>query len=223
MNLNLSYPLSTELYLPSPVPPVELEQRGSIERGDAANWYVVTFCNHSGTHVDAPRHFEPEGLVINDFSIGEFVFDRVCCVPAFLNDGALIEPAHLEPHAVAIAESELLLIQTGFSAVRRVDQKRYVDYSPGLSIATARFLREQFPALRALGLESFMVGSMQHQEDAVEIHQILLGGPGRRFLIFEDMNLGYDLSYLRQVIALPLYFEGLDSGPCTVLGIAHES
>jgi arylformamidase len=223
MYLNLSYPLSANLYLPPPLPPITVEQLGSIERGDAANWYVVSFCNHAGTHVDTPRHFDDEGWAIIDFSIAEFVFERVCCVPAFLEDGALIEPRHLEPYTAAIADSELLLIQTGFSAVREVDPKRYVDYSPGLSIAAARFLRDRFPALRALGLESFMVGSMQHQEDAVEIHHTLLKGQRRRFLIFEDVNLGYDLSSLRKVIALPFFFEGLDSSPVTILGISRES
>jgi kynurenine formamidase len=217
--LNLSHPLSTDLYLPPPLPPVQAEQRGSIERGDGANWFVVTFCNHAATHVDAPRHFVRDGVAIGDFDIGEFVFERVCCVSVSLGDGALIEPVHLAPCATTLTQSDLLLIQTGFSAVRQVDQKRYVEYSPGLSIATGHFLRDKFPALRAIGLESFMVGSMQYASDAAELHHILLEGLGRRFLIFEDMNLGQDLAGLKQVIALPLLFRELDSSPCTVLGI----
>ena len=56
---------------------------------------------------------------------------------------------------------------------------------------------------------------------ALEAHRILLRGEARRFLIIEDMNLDWDLTQLRHVMALPLFLEGLDSAPCTVVGVVE--
>ena len=78
---------------------------------------------------------------------------------------------------------------------------------------------ENFPHLPAIGLDTVSLACMQHLEDGLEAHRILLRGEGRRFLIIEDMNLDFDLSRLQQVIALPLFIEGIDSAPCTVMGV----
>lgn len=83
----------------------------------------------------------------------------------------------------------------------------------------ARYLAKNFPHLRSLGLDTVSLASMQHPEEALEAHRILLRGEGRGFLIIEDMNLDGALSRLRSVIALPLFIEEVDSSPCAVMGI----
>jgi hypothetical protein len=50
-------------------------------------------------------------------------------------------------------------------------------------------------------------------------HHELLGGEGRRFLIIEDMNLEQDLTGLREVRVCPWLVQGMDSGPCAVVGV----
>jgi kynurenine formamidase len=103
--------------------------------------------------------------------------------------------------------------------VRRTEPERYAFFSPGLSAKGASYLAENFPQLRALGLDTISLASMQHLAEGLEAHRVLLGGKGRRFLIVEDMNLDWDLSQLRLVMAVPLFVEGVDSAPCTVLGV----
>jgi kynurenine formamidase len=68
-------------------------------------------------------------------------------------------------------------------------------------------------------MDTISLACMQHLEEGLEAHRILLRGDGRRFLIIEDMNLDFDLSHLRRVFALPLFIEGVDSSPCTVMGV----
>ena len=36
--------------------------------------------------------------------------------------------------------------------------------------------------------------------------------------LHEDLNLGFDLAALVRVIAWPLFVEGIDAAPCTVVG-----
>lgn len=220
--LRLSYDLTLDGPLPPGIPSPHLEQISDIARGDVSNVFVLTLTNHSGTHVDAPRHFIVDGLPIGDFEPAEFVFARPVVCDVSLGDAEMVQPAHLAPHAGRIATADLLLIRTGYAARRRDDPERYRTVSPGFSAAGARYLRDRFPALRGVGLDTVSLACIAHVAEGIEAHRILLGGPGRRFLIIEDMNLEHDLTTLRQVIVLPLLVKGWDSGPCTILGLIES-
>ncbi len=199
------------------MPAMTLRRRSDMARGDGSNILELTLNTHVGTHVDTPRHFIADGLSLTDFTAAEFVFARPACVEVPLGDGELVRAEHLEAHAPAIAGADLLLVRTGHSAVRASDPGRYSLYSPGFIVAGARFLREEFPGLRALGLDTISLACMQHVDEGCEAHRILLGGAGRRFFLFEDMDLSEDLAGLRRVIALPLMVVRADGGPCTIL------
>jgi kynurenine formamidase len=190
-----------------------------MDRGDVSNLFVLKLSNHSGTHIDAPCHFVASGLRICDFRLEEFVFERPFCVDVSMADGQLLEPHHFQPHAKEIGFADLLLVRTGYTPVRQNSPERYALQSPGMSTRGASFLAENFPRLRALGMDTISLACMQHLEEGLEAHRILFRGDGRRFLIIEDMNLDLDLSGLRRVIALPLFIEGVDSSLCTVMGV----
>jgi kynurenine formamidase len=190
-----------------------------MERGDVSNLFVLTLSNHSGTHMDAPWHFIVSGLRICDFHLEEFVFERPLCIDVPLGDGQLLQPDHFQPHAENISAADLLLVRTGYTRVRHEAPERYRLLSPGMSTAGAMYLADSFPGLRALGLDTISLASMQHLEEGLEAHRVLFRGDGRRFLVIEDMNLDLDLSRLNRVIALPLFIEGVDSSLCTVMGI----
>lgn len=219
--LELSHRMSSATPLPNGVPPLEFHHHYSMDRGDVSNLFVLHFSNHTGTHIDAPWHFVASGLRISDFQLEEFIFDRPGCIDISLGDGELIEAEHLEPHADLIHRCDLLLLRTGYSRVRQRAPQRYAQQSPGVSTGAANYLAAEFPELRALGLDSVSLACMKHLEDGLEAHRLLLRGEGRRFLIIEDMNLDRDLSRLVQVIALPLMIEGIDSAPCTVMGVTN--
>jgi kynurenine formamidase len=221
MFLELSHHLSADTPVPPGVPPIEFLHHYSMGRGDVSNLFVLHFSNHTGTHIDAPWHFVNSGIPIGKFSLEEFVFDRPLCLDLALGDGEMFHAAHFQPHAAEISRCDLLLLRTGYARVRRSDPARYRIFAPGMSEEGAHYLAEEFPRLRALGLDTVSLACMQHLEEGLEAHRVLLQGEGRRFLIIEDMNLDHDLSRLRRVIALPLMIDGIDSAPCTVMGIAE--
>ncbi|MBZ5542334.1 MAG: cyclase family protein [Acidobacteriia bacterium] len=219
MYVELSHRLSVDAPLPPGVPTMQLQHHYSIERGDVSNLFVLQLSNHSGTHIDAPWHFVASGLRICDFRLEEFVFERPLCIDVAIGDGGLLERVHFEPHAERLGQADLLLVRTGYARVRRESPERYTLQSPGMSIHGAHYLADHFSRLRAIGLDTISLASMQHLEEGLEAHRILFRGDGRRFLIIEDMNLDFDLSQLRRVIALPLFIEGVDSSFSTVMGI----
>jgi kynurenine formamidase len=189
-----------------------------MTRGDLSNVMELTLLSHVGTHVDAPRHFVADGATLTDFSADEFVFSRPMCLDLPLANGDLVSRERLAGHAARLAECDLLLLRTGFFKVRAIDSHRYATQSPGLDACAARFLKEEFPRLRAIGLDTISLACMVHLEEGLEAHRILLGGRNRHFLIFEDMNLSHELAGLCRVIALPLMVTGADGCPCTILG-----
>lgn len=220
--VELSHRLSVDVPLPPGVPRMQVRHHYSIERGDVSNFFVLQLSNHSGTHIDAPWHFVATGLRICDFRLEEFIFERPLCIDVAMDDGQLLEPAHFEPHAERLVDADLLLVRTGYTRVRRESPERYTLQCPGMSVDGASFLAGHFPRLRAIGLDTISLASMQHLDEGLEAHRILLRGEGRRFLIIEDMNLDCDLSRLNQVIALPLFIEGMDSSFCTVIGVTGQ-
>ncbi len=222
MYVELSHRLSVEAPLPPGVPAMQVQHYSSIDRGDASNLFLLQLSNHSGTHVDAPWHFMATGLRICDFCIKEFVFDHPLCIDVEVGDGQLLERAHFEPQAERIGQADLLLIRTGYTRWRRKSPEKYALQSPGMSVQGAGYLAGHFPRLRAIGLDTISLASMQHLEEGLEAHRILFRGEGRRFLIIEDVNLEFDLSQLQRVIALPLFIEGVDSSFCTIMGITGQ-
>lgn len=216
--VKLSYDQSASGPHPRTLPPVETAPHFTIPR-DGANVFRVTLVTHAGTHLDAPNHVIEDGYRISDFDISDFVFDRPVIVDLAMQDRELFRPGHFEPHAGAIAGGDLLLIRTGSGSFRDRERRRYCDDNPGFSADAARYLRETFPQLRAVGLDTISLAALSALEEGMEAHRVLLGGPQRKFFIFEDLRLPDGLGGLSQVIALPLIVEGTDSGPCTVMGV----
>jgi|SRR5579875_913108 arylformamidase len=218
----LSFPLSCDDPRPPAIPAPSLEPLYTIER-DGAAVQILRVASHTGTHVDAPRHVIPDGLCLDAFTPEEFVFTRPRVIDVRLPDDAVVTPEHLEPLADRFDGADLALFRFGYGIVRRQDGARFSMHCPGLGVASARWLRQRFPSLRALGLDVPSVACIAHLQETMACHNELLSGAGRRFLIIEDMNLEHDLSHLCEVRVNPWLVTGMDSGPCSVVGILEEA
>jgi len=214
----LGYPLSVDSPNPPAIPPMVISPLYRLTSGDAANVSILRLANHTGTHVDAPAHVIEDGLKITDFKAEELLFDHPLVVDLPLGDGVVVEPRHLQ-HAVSVAvEADLLLIRFGYGQVRKTEPVRYSCKCPGFGTAAAEFILQNLPGLRALGMDVPSLSCIEHLEETMAAHNILLGGRGRRFLVIEDMNLEHDLVSLERVWVAPWFVAEIDSAPCTVLG-----
>lgn len=78
---------------------------------------------------------------------------------------------------------------------------------------------ERLPALHALMVDFISMAAAAHMEEGCDAHRVFFGypGPGRRsILLVEDALIPEALPVPEKVYVVPLYFEGLDSAPCTV-------
>ena len=217
MIIRLSYDLSESCPYPAGLPQPNIEQISDMHRGDISNVYKVTFCNHVGTHIDGPNHFGKGKPPLSSFDVGQFIFQRPLVIDVPKSDGEVVIPEDLAAHREAIADSDVLLMRTGFSGVRVSDPVRYQSASAGFSSAAAQYVVDEFPKLRALAMDTLSFACPLQLDDGIRAHQILLDENDRDVFLIEDLNLDVDLSRLSELIVAPLFCEHLDSAPCTIL------
>ena len=219
MFVRLSFSLSITTPTPGGRRPLEIQVDESIDQGHPGNTFYYTAWNHTGTHVDAPAHMITDGKRITDYPIDQFIFDRPLVIDVPKEDDELIDSSDLRPFEGVIVASDLLLLRTGFTRYRDVEPVRYRDHNPGLSVDAARYLRRsRFPLLRAVGLDTISAAAAALVAEGIEAHKVLFSRTaGPSVLIIEDVDLSPDLSSLRRVFVVPMFVEGLDSCPCTII------
>jgi kynurenine formamidase len=190
----------------------------SLDNGDDANVTRISAVTHMGTHVDAPSHVIRGGNTITDYRADEFVFRAPVMLDLPLHDDEVVMPEHLRNLVDLAGEADLILIRFGYGGVRSGDPQRYSGHCPGFGTESAAFLIENFPKMRALGMDVPSLSCIKYLAKTMKAHNILLGTDGRRFLILEDMNLDQDLHRLDMVIAGPWLIRGMDGGPATIIG-----
>jgi arylformamidase len=199
-------------------PTYRWEQVSSIAGGDVANFGLLHLCNHFGSHLDAPNHFNDDGRKIAAVPLDRFVYERPLLVEVPKADGELITREELEAHDEAIRAADLLLIRSGWGHVRTSDPDRYSRAGPGVSPGACEYLIRQ-PGLKAVALDFISLASYPRLDpEGILAHQILcgVGGNDRYVIIIEDVDLSIYPPEARRVYAIPLFPEGADSSPCTV-------
>ena len=217
----LSHPLRAEAPVwPGNPPAADIEAADSMARGDPDNTTILRLYSHSGTHGDMPYHFNADGPAAWQLPIEAFVFDSPSLIDVAAGERGLIGPADLEPHAATVRQADLLMIRTGWSAQREIDPLRYANAGPILHPDAARWLIDANPELRAIATDAISIGGIWNLPLTVETHHILTGvgrTDGRFVLIYEDVNLVAEAAAAIRVFAWPLFIEGADGSPCTIV------
>jgi len=187
----------------------------ALAQGDSCNTSILSFPNHIGSHVDAPRHFLSNGSTIDAYAPKDWIFTHPLMVDIPAKPGQLIGPEVFPSQDCASETVDLLLIRTGFEAYRDCDV--YWQEGPGLLPELADYFRNHFPSLKAVGLDTISISGFQHRDIGRKAHAAFLSNDVR---IFEDLSLMsiHGSRSLSQVAALPLRFYNADGSPCTILG-----
>ena len=219
MYRRLSYTLNVRDHAFPGAPTMRIEPFESMQKGDRLNTYNVTLFNHFGTHMDGPNHFNGQGRQLYELELSTFIFEKPLLVDIPKGRGELVEPEELMRFDEAIRAADLLLVRSGFSAMRASDNRAYSEEGPAISARAAELIVERYQNLKAVGMDWISLSSPLHLEDGIRAHQIMLGKTGAEpVLIIEDIDLsGLDPDTLEAVFALPLFIEGIDSAPVTIL------
>lgn len=206
--IDLTMPLSGRTIPVPGHPPAELEPLHRIESDGLRNT-IMRFSIHTGTHIDAPSHFIPDGATIDEIPIERFWrralrLDLTDAEPGEAIDLARLDAAGFSPHR---ANDAIVLLATGWTD-RAWRSERLYDDNPFLGEDAARALARSRPA--ALGLD-FAVDAGRPWPN----HTTLLGV---EVLLIENLM---GLSRLPpdgfELIALPLRLAGENGGPARVI------
>ena len=215
----LSYPLHVNTPVYGDGFPFQIKQEKQIDRKDSCNTAIVSFLNHTGTHIDAPKHFDNKGKSIGEYGIEEFIFNFPYVLECLTESNELIMPDIFQKNKYYLEKCDLLLIRTGFSRYR--ETRDYKFSNPVISPDAARLIRSDYENIRAIGVDTISVSSCQHRKLGSQTHKIFFCKEEYKsspVLLIEDMNLSENLKGLERVFAIPLFVEGVDSMPCTVIG-----
>jgi kynurenine formamidase len=219
--LVLSHPLTADAPVwPGNRPAARVELVHSYPAGDHDVTTALALYSHSGTHVDTPWHFNPDGPAAIDLPIGAFVFDAPGLVEVAKPDAGFITTADLEASEATIAAADLVFLLTGWGALRTSDPDRYANAGPLHHPDAARWLVDRHPRLRALATDAISIGSPADRAASIETHHVLTGfgrSDGRYVLIYEDVRIDPEVARATRVYGWPLLVEGADGTPVTLV------
>ena len=187
---------------------VELTQMGLIE-DVGRNTSRIVLGSHSGTHIDAPKHFIDDGITIDRLDL------NTLCGPITIVDldkqaGEIIEKEDL----LNVNVTERLLFRHRWYQHWKSDSY-YKDY-PFFSLDAAKYLVEQGVKLIAMDTPSPDSFNGIREMDDSPVHKLLLR---EHIVIIEYLN-NTDLIQTNkeyEIIALPLRAFGLDGCPARVI------
>lgn len=217
----LSYPMTADAPVwPGNPPAAQTKANSSIAAGDIANTTILTLFSHSGTHFDAPKHFNDQGPSGFQLAIDQFIFFKPLVLDIPKSDDEMIYRAEVEAFAGLLAEADLVLLRTGWSQWRGLEKERYATRNPMLHPEAARYLMETFSNIKGVAIDAASIGAPEKMEPTIETHQILTGKDredGRFMLIFEDLRIDLDLGQASRIYAWPLFIAESDGSPCTIV------
>lgn len=215
----LSYPLDVKDPGFPGEPTLTYDICTSTGQGDVYNSAIIHLFNHFGTHFDAPKHFNPNGLSITELPLTYFIYEKPLLLDLPKSAGSLIEPEDLAPYLMQLKQADCLLIRTGLEQLRAEDPQQYAANGGAVSIQAAKYLIDHASNLKAIGFDFISLASPANPDHGVEAHQVMLGMYKDNFIcIIEDMKLSQlNNKNLKRVLAMPLLVKGIDSAQVTVL------
>ncbi len=182
-----------------------------VAEHDAGGYEVTQIClgSHSGTHIDAPRHFFPDGAFLSDYSLESLIAEGVVLdvrdAPSGIVSRELLE-SRLEEWPVKPAEFVLLWASRARASGRAAGDSRDSCRNATLSRPAAALLLE---------LKVSLVGTdgpgLDEEDGSYPIHRMLLA---EGVLLAENLCCLERLGSARvQCVFLPLPIDNTDGAP----------
>lgn len=179
-------------------PPFTFEKDSRIADGDSTNVSIISLSTHTGTHIDAPWHFEDDGKRLHEINPQVF-FGQARVIEALDTD--LVTAAHLGdaplPPRVLVktrnsARDHALPFDTKYVALSEDAAQRLVD--DGVTL---------------IGVDYLSVAP--YKQPGQPTHHILLQAD---VFIVEGLRLAEIPAGVHQFVALPMPLHGADGAPC---------
>ncbi|MCW5851900.1 MAG: cyclase family protein [Anaerolineae bacterium] len=220
---DLTLPISAHLAVWPGDPPVEIVREMDAAQGDAFTLTRLNISAHTGTHIDAPRHFFPSGLAIDQLPL-----DRLMG-PAWVaevedgkdgkgrkaGEGGLVTAAGLEGLRIPVDVTRLLLKTANSHLWTHPLIPTFDPDFVALDPSAARWLVER--GIQLIGIDYL---SIERGDESFPVHTALLRAG---VVILEGLNLAHVPPGAYHLIALPMKITDADGAPARVVLIGDDA
>ena len=197
--LDVSVPIYTGMVFYPEDPSTEIEQLTDVHKGDVCTISRIKMGTHTGTHIDAPKHFLPGGDGAEKIPLDNLIGPaRVIEI----KDPKAVKAEELRGHKLGVGER--LLFKTSNSE-RLWETSQFVPGAVGIAEDAASYLASLNTL--AVGIDYLSAGSP-------ESHRALLGAG---VVIIEGLNLAGISQGHYEMLCLPLKIQGGDGAPARAL------
>ena len=185
-------------------PECHIKRVNRMEDGAVCNLTHLSMSAHTGTHMDAPRHFIADGLTMEQMPL-EAVMGR-CRVFELDCEGQITAD---DLKKLKFVPRQRVLFKTR-NSTRNWAMKEFDKDFISIRKDAAQYLVEQ--GVVTVGVDYLSIGG--YGKDVVETHQIMLGAG---IWVIEGLNLSEIKDGYHELICLPIKLEGADGAPCRVV------
>lgn len=195
------------VYVGDAVPKISSFKR--LEK-DGVNLSVVTLGSHTGTHVDAPRHFVKGGRAVDQLPLESFIGEAAVLDFSDIQAGGEITASALQKHTAEVERGDIVLLYTGLS--RRWEDPRARKTITYLGGDAARWLVKR--GVKAVGIDYLSVEKFGANVPVAHVTLLSHGIP-----IIESLNKNLSLLVGRKVLffCLPIKVGGCDGAPARAI------
>jgi len=186
-------------------PPFEIAPVHRLAAGDSANNSRLTMGTHTGTHVDAPKHFIDDRPGVDAMPL-DLLIGRARVIDMPVRGG--ITAKDLE--AAGLREDLRVLLRTPNSKLWNNPKEPFHEEYAHLTGEGAKFLVDQ--GVKVVGVDYLSVEKF-HTPGHPAHHALL----GANVIIIEGLNLWEAEPGVYEMYCLPLKVEGADGAPARVV------
>jgi arylformamidase len=178
---------------------------------DKVNVTKLIMGSHTGTHLDAPRHFISDGNSVDKIPLQKFIGQAVILDMSTKSIGEGITNVDLDTYSKIVKAGDIILLYTGTSDHWNSDKNIRQNFTY-LEPSAAEWIVNH--EIKCIGIDSFSVEKYGFKDGIA--HKILLSN---MIIIIENLNsnLKKCLGNRMFIVCLPLFLEGIDGSPARVV------
>lgn len=176
---------------------------------DRFNAEQIRLNSHTGTHLDAPFHFYPDGTTIDQMDVSLFQGNAVIVdLRNIIHAKEGIEVSHLEPYMDRIQKDSIVLFATGWGPKRSMEHEYMYDW-PYLTGPAAEWLKEK--GIKGVGIDAMSMGGW-YDGTGRPCHEVLLSAG---IWILEELHIPDELTEIGNcyLMAYPIKLKGFSGAP----------
>lgn len=174
---------------------LEMIPANTIEK-DGFREKVITFCSHTGTHMDAPSHMLQQGKNLDDYDCSKFI-GKALLVP-------IEDEKNIRDYAEQLKHVDFVIFKTGWS--KYWGKAKYFEKYPCIRMETTNYLIGF--DLKGIGFDAISIDPI---DSKFENHYIVFEND---MIIIENLtNLDQIDEEIFELMVLPLNIKTADGSP----------